>query len=130
MSGTRCLHLHYLEAVKSISICLSLCGHAEGPLGDGWLPGTGVEQEMVLRQRQFVCSNHLSQGRVTAEPGLRVLGDVMWGDEQCVGICASLPLLQYAFTHSLAVLVSPGPLPFELDPSSWGHLAFFCPCVG
>lgn len=28
----------------------------------------------------------------------------MWGDEQCVGICASLPVLQNTSTHSLAGL--------------------------
>lgn len=40
-------------------------------------------------------------------------------------VCASLPLLQYTFTHSSAGLISPGPLPVELDPS-W-TLGFFLP---
>lgn len=45
VSGTRCPHLHYLEAVKSLSIC---CHSVVGPLGEEWLgwnwqgPGDGA----------------------------------------------------------------------------------------
>lgn len=53
----------------------------------------------------------------------------MWGEEQCVRICASLPLLQYLHPFPSRACLT-WPLLVELDPSSWGHLAFFCHCVG
>lgn len=69
VSGTRCPHLYYLEAVKNISICLSLRGHIAGPLGEDWLAGAGRDQEMVPSAEGIVdavCSDHLRQGRVAA----------------------------------------------------------------
>lgn len=69
VSGTPCLHLHYLEAVKSLPICLSLRGHVVVPLGvTGWLELAGTRR-WCLRQRgqwMLACSGRLSQGRVTA----------------------------------------------------------------
>lgn len=44
VSGTWCLHLHYLEAVKSIPVCLSLHGPVTGLLGmAAWLEVAGTQ---------------------------------------------------------------------------------------
>lgn len=43
VSGTWCLHLHYLEAAKSFSVCLVLHGHVAGLLGVAvWLEMAGT----------------------------------------------------------------------------------------
>lgn len=52
VSGTWCLHLHYSEAVKGTSVCLSLHGHVSGPLGMAvWLEMAGTWR-WCLRQSE------------------------------------------------------------------------------